>query len=88
VTHPINTGNGQDKPVEVTPAMVQAGVTTLYRSGLVDDPLGADSLVVADIYRAMFSAFFSEKKPSPTSIGSLASPSPGKGWLENVHGGI
>lgn len=39
--------------IEVTSAMVQAGFQVLARSGIADDFLEADKLLVADIYRAM-----------------------------------
>jgi len=48
--------------VGVSPAMILAGVATLRQSGLVDDPSGADTLVVAEIYRAMIEEFsFSQR---------------------------
>ena len=42
--------------IEVTDEMVQSGLTVLYNSGIVDGQLGADSLVLEEIYRAMAAA--------------------------------
>lgn len=52
------SGSGQvsalyEETVEVTPAMMAAGRRVRVESGLVDDLLEADSLVLAQIYRAM-----------------------------------
>lgn len=44
----------KDDPVNSQ--MIEAGVRVLSRSGLADDYLGADKLLLADIYRAMFAA--------------------------------
>jgi hypothetical protein len=44
-----------EKSIEVTPAMIEAGFKVLAASGVADDYLGADRLMVAEIYRAMFS---------------------------------
>ena len=40
--------------VEVTPEMIEAGYRVLCSSGIVDECLEADRLVVEEIYRAMF----------------------------------
>ena len=50
--------SGAPKPeeVEVTPEMIEAGVTVLWESCAVEHPLGADRLVVEEIYRAMYRA--------------------------------
>ena len=37
--------------VEITPAMVDAGVRVLHASGLVDYPASADALVVREVLR-------------------------------------
>ena len=39
---------------EITPEMVEAGYRVLLASGITDDPLEADRLLVEEIYRAMF----------------------------------
>ncbi len=39
--------------MEVTPQMIQAGLVVLYASGITDNRLGADTLLVDEIYRAM-----------------------------------
>ena len=39
--------------IEVTPAMVEAGVSALHASGAVEHPLEADRLVVAEVFRQM-----------------------------------
>jgi hypothetical protein len=45
---------GREKDeIEITPEMIEAGFAVLKASGLTDDPLEADKLVVADIFRAM-----------------------------------
>ena len=41
--------------VQVTPAMEAAGFAVLRESGIADDYLEADKLLLAEIYRAMFS---------------------------------
>jgi hypothetical protein len=40
--------------VEITPEMIEAGFTVLSASGITDDPLEADKLLVSRIYQAMF----------------------------------
>ena len=45
--------NEAESEVEVTPEMIEAGFAVLVSSAITDDPLEADRLVVADIYRAM-----------------------------------
>ena len=39
--------------IEVTPPMIEAGFRVLCSSGIADECLEADKLVVAEIYRAM-----------------------------------
>lgn len=39
--------------IEVTPEMIEAGTAILWDSGLTEDHLEADKLVVCEIYRAM-----------------------------------
>ena len=53
---------GELTDVVITPAMLQAGWDVLAASGLVDDPLEADKLTVARIYRAMVA-----ESPRPAS---------------------
>ncbi|MEZ0236856.1 MAG: hypothetical protein ACAH06_02220 [Methylophilaceae bacterium] len=38
---------------EITPQMLAAGVSVFIASGVVDDPLGADTLLVSEIFQAM-----------------------------------
>lgn len=45
----------QKQDIEVTPEMVETGVAVLGESEIVDGRLGADMLLVAEIYRAMIS---------------------------------
>ena len=39
--------------VQITPEMIEAGFQVLRGSGIADEYLEADSLMTADIYRAM-----------------------------------
>jgi hypothetical protein len=39
----------------ITPEMIEAGFRVLAASGITDDPLEADRLLVAEIFRAMVS---------------------------------
>lgn len=41
------------KEVEVTPAMIEAGLKVLYLSGIVDGPSGEDTPLVVEIFLAM-----------------------------------
>ena len=41
---------------EVTPDMIAAGVSVLHEAGVIEYPIGADEVLVADIYRAMVQA--------------------------------
>ena len=59
---------GDEKAIEITSEMVQAGFEVLARSGLADDYLEADKLLVADIYRAMQRVAVS----SPSKRGEVA----------------
>jgi hypothetical protein len=43
------------KHIDVTPEMIQAGLTVFYGSGLVDVPSAEDKCIVAEIYQAMVS---------------------------------
>jgi hypothetical protein len=43
--------------IEVSPQMVEAGFQVLKSSCVVDEILEADKLLVAEIYRAMFSSY-------------------------------
>ena len=53
---------------EITPRMIEAGVQVLWASGITDAPLGADRLLVVEIYQAMCSAREeAEAAPSPQS---------------------
>ena len=40
--------------IEVTPEMIEAGFKVLAASGIADDFLGADRLMVAEIFRSMW----------------------------------
>jgi hypothetical protein len=42
--------------VDVTPEMIEAGVTTLWESGAVENPLEADRRIIKEVFRAMWSA--------------------------------
>jgi hypothetical protein len=42
--------------VEVTPEMIEAGFSVLESSGIADDYLAADRLLVAEMFEAMLSA--------------------------------
>jgi hypothetical protein len=42
-----------EQNVEVTPEMLEAGFRVLASSGIADEYLGADRLLVEEIYRAM-----------------------------------
>ena len=60
-----------EREIEVTPAMIEAGYRRLLASGITDDPLEADRLVVVEIYRAMrecspalYSSFMEPCSPS------------------------
>ncbi len=41
--------------VEITPAMIEAGLTVLYESGIVDGRSAEDSPLVAEIFESMWS---------------------------------
>ena len=45
-----------DELVEVSDEMIAAGLKVFIASGVVDDPLGADKLLVAEIFQAMRTA--------------------------------
>lgn len=49
-------GQAGDLTVEVTECMASAGLRVLYASGLTDHRVPADTLVVAEIFRAMLDA--------------------------------
>ena len=51
----------------VTPAMEEAGLKVLKEFCRVDEILGVDSLLVADIYRAMLAASSHRQDRQPTS---------------------
>ena len=42
--------------VEITPAMIEAGYRVLCNSGIADEYLGADRLLVSEIFVAMYRA--------------------------------
>jgi hypothetical protein len=48
--------------IEVTPEMEEAGFRVLSASGIADDYLEADKLLVAEIYRAMHSLALASKR--------------------------
>jgi hypothetical protein len=54
--------------IEVTPAMEEAGFQILQASGITDDWLGADRLLVAEIYRAMFAIAQNSKGHEPRTL--------------------
>jgi hypothetical protein len=43
----------QADAIEITPEMIEAGVAVLWASGAVDEKMGADRLLVSEIFRAM-----------------------------------
>jgi hypothetical protein len=45
-----------EEEIEITPEMIEAGYLTLIASGVVDDPLEADKVTVAEIFEAMLRA--------------------------------
>lgn len=47
--------------IAITPKMIEAGFKVLSTSGLADEYLGADRLLVAEIYRAMELVAFQDK---------------------------
>ena len=54
--------------VEVTPEMEEAGFRVLSASGIADGYSGADRLLVAEIYRAMFAQVLEEKRMAEPAI--------------------
>ena len=44
----------EHEEIEITEEMIEVGFRVLARSGISDDPLEADKLLIAEIYRAMF----------------------------------
>lgn len=56
----------EQKSIEVTEAMLDAGFMVLAVSGIADEYSGADRLLLADIFRAMYLQLSS----SPHSDGS------------------
>jgi hypothetical protein len=46
----------KESEIEVTSAMIEAGVTVLWESCAVEHPLQADRLVIDEVYRAMYRA--------------------------------
>ena len=58
MTRHVDHGRQADaNEIEITPEMIEAGYQVLPASGLTDDPLEADRLVIAEIFRAMFSLY-------------------------------
>jgi hypothetical protein len=49
-------GAPDNAEIEVTPEMLECGYQVLRASGITDDPMEADKLLVERIYRAMFSS--------------------------------
>ena len=53
---PLRSGNVErelDDEIEITPQMIEAGFQVLCSSGIADEYLGADKLLVAEIFQAM-----------------------------------
>lgn len=48
--------------LQVTEAMMDAGAKAIWVSGITDGQVGADRLVAADIFRAMYRAFLAQQK--------------------------
>jgi hypothetical protein len=63
---PLDVGLSGDRParssdvIEVTPAMIEAGYRILVASGITDDPLEADKLLVRENIRCHVSLSASE----------------------------
>lgn len=54
MTSPSTCPNlNQSESVEITPAMIEAGLETLRASGAVENPLEADCLLVQAIFKSM-----------------------------------
>lgn len=45
--------NTSTDEIEITPEMIEAGYRLFVASGVTDDPLEADKLLVSEIYRSM-----------------------------------
>jgi hypothetical protein len=58
----------KDQEIEVTSAMLGAGFAVLERSGIADDYLEGDKLLLADIYRAMQRELVSSQKKRDVTI--------------------
>jgi hypothetical protein len=54
----------RDRPVEITPQMIEAGLQALCNSGIADEYLRADKLLIAEIYRSMAAVAFSQSSDS------------------------
>jgi hypothetical protein len=53
----------RDRPeIEITPPMVEAGFEVLCNSGIADDYLKADKLVVVEIFEAMMRVYGQEHR--------------------------
>ncbi len=49
--------------IEVTPEMIEAGVRVLWDSGAVENPLGADRILIRKIFLAMTALGLSRSSP-------------------------
>jgi len=54
----------EKKSIEVTKEMIDAGFQVLKASGIADDYLGADRLLVAEIFAAMWDQLPAHQKES------------------------
>ena len=54
----------ENKSIELTEKMVNAGFKVLATSGIADEYLGGDRLLVAEIFRAMWAARVSDQQES------------------------
>jgi len=56
-----------DAEIEVTPAMIEAGLDVLWNSGALETPMaGADRILVEEMFRAMYRVVI--RPASPRSI--------------------
>lgn len=56
IENPKQSQDAGAPETDVTPDMVEAGLSVLHASGAVEHPIEADRLVIEEIYRAMRAA--------------------------------
>jgi hypothetical protein len=52
----MRDGTGRAPEIEVTPAMIEAGMNALWATGAIEHPCGADEAVVRRVFSAMILA--------------------------------